>query len=292
MLDEPISFDPLQSADRTSVGANRLLAALPREARDRLAPSMRLASHLPGSILFEAGDRPDLLHFPAEGTVLSLLLPLPGSKAVETVMVGAEGAAGALHGADTVPSAVRCVVLAGGRVLQVPAAAVAAAMAATPEGAAIMARYAALLLAQVHQAVACAALHPVEARVSRWLLSARMRLGAGVPVPTTQEILADRLGVRRTTVTRVIAALETKGLILHRRGRIHVEDPEALAGACCACHAAMMRQFAAVSEGLLPARPDPAPPVVSGAWALDGHAAPIGAVGGPLPAAGISSNKA
>ncbi len=68
--------------------------------------------------------------------------------------------------------------------------------------------------------MACNALHGVEARFCRWLLSCRDRID-GDTINLTQEFLADMLGVQRTTVTAVAGSLQAKGLIRYRprRGR-------------------------------------------------------------------------
>jgi CRP-like cAMP-binding protein len=248
-----------------AAAGNRLLSLPPEAVREALARHVRILVHAPGSTLFEAEDVVDTLVFPAEGTVLSLLVPTPGAKPVESTMVGSEGAAGAVLGPIPVPAMVRCEVLVGGRAIHIPASDFHAAIASAPGVArALMARYAAALVGNLHQAVACAALHPVEARAGRWILSAQDRLGSRAAVPMTQEVLADRLGVRRTTVTRVIAQLEARGAIQHRRGRVHVLDRAALEATSCPCYAAQRRRLEAVHPDLYP-RPGTEHPALAAA---------------------------
>jgi hypothetical protein len=228
------------------------MAALPQPLREGLTSHARVLSHAPGSMLFEPHSALDSVIFPAEGTVLSLLVPVPDAKPVESAIVGSEGAVGALFGPAAVPAMVLCDVLVGGRALHLPARIFHAALAAAPEAQALMARYAAAMIGNLHQAVACAALHPVEARASRWILAVHDRLGNRAAVPMTQEVLADRLGVRRTTITRVIATLEEKGAIQHRRGRVHVLDRDTLEATACPCYAAQRDRLLAVSPELYP----------------------------------------
>ena len=51
------------------------------------------------------------------------------------------------------------------------------------------------------------------------------------------------LGVQRTSVTIVARKLQEAGLIIYRRGRIHVLDVEGLEDSCCECYAAINRHF-------------------------------------------------
>lgn len=97
------------------------------------------------------------------------------------------------------------------------------------------------VLVHLLQLAVCNALHPVEARVCRWLLAAMKRVQQP-ELPITQKLLADLLGVRRTTITRVLAQLTEEGLIRRRRGWVMVIDPQGLAGSACGCHDILRRQ--------------------------------------------------
>jgi CRP-like cAMP-binding protein len=90
-------------------------------------------------------------------------------------------------------------------------------------------------LAQAQQAAACNAAHPLEARLSRWLLRCQDLLGSA-DLPLTQEFLAGMLGARRTSVTVVAGTLQQAGLIRYRRGRIRVIDLEGLRESACECY--------------------------------------------------------
>jgi hypothetical protein len=65
----------------------------------------------------------------------------------------------------------------------------------------LLARHEQALLAQAQQSAACDASHPVEARLSRWLLRAR-DLANGERLPLTQESLA-QTGVQCNAVSIV-----------------------------------------------------------------------------------------
>jgi DNA-binding transcriptional ArsR family regulator len=94
------------------------------------------------------------------------------------------------------------------------------------------------MLMQFQLGVACNALHPVKARMARWLLHFRDRIDHDV-LPLTQEALSQILGVRRTTVTLLMRNLRESGAIRSdRRGQVEV-DRSRLAAAACECHGAM-----------------------------------------------------
>jgi CRP-like cAMP-binding protein len=99
----------------------------------------------------------------------------------------------------------------------------------------LIVRYNDIQMAQVQQAVACNALHDVEARLCRWLLEARDLVGDDT-LPLTQEFLAETLSVRRTTITLVAQMLQSAGYIHYRRGVLHIRDVAALEGAACQCY--------------------------------------------------------
>ena len=90
--------------------------------------------------------------------------------------------------------------------------------------------------------MACNALHPVKARMARWLLQFRDRIDHDV-LPLTQEALSQILGVRRTTVTLLMRDLRASGAIKSaRRGQIEI-DRSRLAAAACECHGTMHLEF-------------------------------------------------
>ena len=103
------------------------------------------------------------------------------------------------------------------------------------------------LFGHVVQSVACNALHSVEARFCRWLLTCHDRIATDT-VALTQEFLADMLGVQRTTVTAVARTLQDKGYIRYRRGMMDIINREGLEAMSCECYGVVQRNY----ERLLP----------------------------------------
>jgi hypothetical protein len=98
------------------------------------------------------------------------------------------------------------------------------------------------VLKQLQLGAACNALHPVGARMARWLLHLRDRIDNDV-LPLTQEALSQILGVRRTTVTLLMRTLRASGAIRSdRRGLIEI-DRSRLVAAACECHGTMRHEI-------------------------------------------------
>jgi Mn-dependent DtxR family transcriptional regulator len=96
------------------------------------------------------------------------------------------------------------------------------------------------------QSVACNGLHSAEQRCCRWLLMTHDRI-AQDEFPLTHEFLAIMLGVRRPTVTLVMAELARAGIVSHVRGHVRITDRAGLERASCECY----RNVRAVFERLL-----------------------------------------
>jgi CRP-like cAMP-binding protein len=105
-------------------------------------------------------------------------------------------------------------------------------------------------MARVLQSVACNALHSVEARFCRFILTIHYRINRDT-LALTHEFLAERLGVQRTTVSAVMSKLQAKGLIRQAKGGITVTDPVGLEAEACECYGRVRD----VLEDLLPYPP-------------------------------------
>jgi CRP-like cAMP-binding protein len=96
-------------------------------------------------------------------------------------------------------------------------------------------RYTYALMAQISQTAACNRFHEAEARLARWLLMTRDRVGSDA-FPATHVFLAHMLGLRREGVTAAASALKTRKLISYTRGNIRILDLQGLKRASCSCY--------------------------------------------------------
>jgi CRP-like cAMP-binding protein len=226
------------------------LAALARKDLALLAPHLKETALVRGAVLQEQDEVIDQVHFPHDG-IISLLAVMQQGNAIETATIGNEGAVGLLAGLGPRRAHSRAVVQVSGSASRIPAARFRAAAEQSEAIRNLIGRYGEMLLIQVQQTAACNALHAVEARLSRWLLQARDRLGSNT-ICLTHEFLSQMLGVRRTTVTVVANMLQRAGLIRYHRGMIEIIDRPGLEAKACECYQAIRRQIGEVTPAAGP----------------------------------------
>jgi CRP-like cAMP-binding protein len=216
---------------------NHLLAALPPNDYQRLAPTLDVVPLKLKEFLHKPGEPIAHVYFPGGGFV-SMVTVLKDGSMVEVATIGREGMLGVSAVLNGDPS---------------PAAAMVQAETDTCYKMAVgdfrdemerrgplhdlMTRYAQALSGFIMQSTACNAVHSVEHRLARWLLMAHDRVGKS-EFPLTQEFVAMMLGASRPTVTIVAGTLQKAGLITYHRGRLTIVDREKLEAASCECYRA------------------------------------------------------
>jgi CRP-like cAMP-binding protein len=229
----------------TSPLDNKLLASLPRSDFDMLAPHMTTSSLPQGQIAYEAGAEVDYIYFP-HGGMFSLLAVMRDGKAIETATVGREGVVGAMAGLGLYQSMVRTIVQLPLHASKIAAAPFRRAVGTSNVLRDLCVRYNEVMLTQARVTAACNALHQVDERFARWLLQSADR-AAGDPLMLTQELLAEMLGVRRTSVTEVARRMQEKGVITYSRGVIKILDRPALERLSCECYGTLVEQEATLT---------------------------------------------
>jgi CRP-like cAMP-binding protein len=105
----------------------------------------------------------------------------------------------------------------------------------------VIVRYNDALLGQVQITAACNALHPIQARLARWILQTKDRVDGEI-IPLTQQLLSEMLGVRRSSVSEVATQLQAAGFIHYTRGSIEITNREGLENAACECYQTIRAQ--------------------------------------------------
>ena len=218
---------------------NAVLAALSPRAFSMLEPHLRHRDFAEGSVLWDAGVPTERVYFPLAG-VISVVLPVKDGSGIEVASVGREAVAGLSYGPGQFRSVTQGITLITGTFSYMSATALANAAKQNDEIARVVAICCDWLLAQSQQLAACNAVHPADARFCRWLLQAAERV-EGEVIPSTQETIAQALGIRRTTVTLIAQGLQMEGMISYRRGKIRIRNREGLRTAACDCCAALGR---------------------------------------------------
>src|ERR1700716_4626748 len=215
--------------ERRTSASNRLLAALPAADFGLLAPYLQKVSLERDAVLVRSGDRIEQIYFPLSGTI-AFIMDMPNGQTVATAVVGNEGAVGMLSVLEPSSSPVTAVVRVAGIASRISALRFHAAFSQSDAIRHAVQTHARALLMQFQHVAACNALHPVEARMARWLLHIHDRIDGNV-IPLTQETLSQLLGVRRTTVTLVVRKLRASGAVRSdRRGLVEINRPRAEKG--------------------------------------------------------------
>lgn len=235
----------------TELPDNNLLAALKPDDLARLTPHLQRTAFEGGARLYEPGDVIEQCYFPCGSAVASFYVVMENGDAVETGMVGCEGALGGIVSHGRLPAFARATVLQGGPFLKIPLGQLEAAKAERSSLERLFNRYADCFVAQLFQTAACNASHSIEQRAARWLGAAIERTGTDT-VEMTQDKLGALLGVGRSYVTRVLRDLRDEGLILTRRGAIKVTDVQGLRDTACDCNDLIRAHFDDVLRGVYP----------------------------------------
>jgi len=225
---------------------NRLLACLPAEDYGLIAAHLAQVDLERGRLLYDPGDPIDVVYFPHDG-VISLMTLMENGAAIESATIGREGALGLMAAVAPRQSLSRAIVQTPTRASRLSAATLHEAWEKSARIKDLVDRHTEALFGHAIQSVACNALHSVEARFCRWLLTCHDRI-ANDTVALTQEFLADMLGVQRTTVTAVARTVQEKGAIRYRRGVVDIIDRSVLEQLACECYSVIRRNY----ERLLP----------------------------------------
>jgi CRP-like cAMP-binding protein len=225
-------------APATTALDNRLLASLPRNDFNLLAPHLTTISLPHNTVIFEVGDEVDQVYFPHNGMIARLTVMRDG-KAIGTATVGQEGMVGGMAGLRPYRSVVRVITQLPTIASRIAAPELRKAVAESDALQKLCIDYNEVLLTQTRITAACNALHPLEARFCRWLLRSADR-AASDTVELTQELLAEMLGVRRTSITKIACKIQDQGIITYSRGVIRISDRASLERLSCECYRTLL----------------------------------------------------
>ena len=202
-------------------------------------------------LLYNPGDDVEIVHFPCGPSLVSYIVPSEDGRDVETILVGREGAVGGIVSEGYLPAYTRIMVKFGGPFVRLGVGKLNAAKAKSTTLRNVFARYSDCILAQMFQSTACNAIHSIEQRTAKWIISAMERTEGHI-VPLTHEQLAALLGVGRSYTSRVIQTFKAEGVLETRRGAILVRNPEALRIRACLCNESVKNHFEEVLRGVYP----------------------------------------
>jgi Crp-like helix-turn-helix domain len=231
---------------------NNLLRRLSAKDFALIAPHLVQEEAKAGELLYNPGDNVETVHFPCGPGLASFLVTNADGRDVETILVGREGAVGGIVSHGFLPAYTRIMVKFGGPFARLPIGKLEAAKTRSATLRNVFARYADCMLAQIFQSTACNAIHSIEQRTAKWILSAMERTNGNNVVPLTHEQLATLLGVGRSYTSRVMQTFKAEGVLETRRGSIVIRNREALRIRACLCDESVKNHFEEVLRGVYP----------------------------------------
>ena len=233
-----------------SIRANGLLAAMPKDALERLLPDIE-------TVTLVAGDRLDSIegglkhaYFPADMIVI-VLVPSGEHTTTKVAVIGREGMIGIPAFMGNGAPHRHLVVLNTGQAFKIPIAAMKAEFDRNGAVMRLILRFAQTMLTQMAQNAVCNRYHLISQQLSAWLLTCMDRMPERNSLRVTQETVAGMLGVRREAINDAANTLRQLGLIAFRRGHIRMLDRPGLMANACECYLVVKRE----TDRLLPDQP-------------------------------------
>jgi len=229
-----VSSRSLTSKEPPITIANGLLASLPREECEHLAPRLEMVRLPKNRILYEAGDAMRHVYFP-NGGMASLLAINEDGQTIEIGTVGSEGFIGVpiIHQVGITPYRVMVQIPMTAMKLEADALIGECNRGGKLKG--MLLRYAHVQETQLAQAVPCNLFHSVEQRLAR-----RFMVTSNCVNSDTFEMTQEQLGIilsrHRNRISAAVLELKNKGLIEHCRGEITILDRKGLEASACECY--------------------------------------------------------
>jgi CRP-like cAMP-binding protein len=220
---------------------NLLLRSLQEPALEAVRRQLRRVPLTSQSTIYEPGDLLAKAYFPDAGAI-SLVVVLASGHTIEAAMVGRDGMLGGLPALEAQRVSHRAVIQIEGAasVLDLDILRQIARQHETVRS--MLFRHEWAVFAQTQQLAACNASHNLESRLCRWLLRASDACGKRT-LSTTQECIAELLGVKRTSVSLVAHTMQRAGLLRNRRSHVELINLNGLRERACECYAATARHY-------------------------------------------------
>ena len=213
---------------------NLLLAVVPETERRRIAPYCEHVALEARATLCEADEQLPYAWF-VESGVCSALVHARNGDTVEVGIVGREGMVGIPLVLGEAINPFQVIVQVPGEAVRIPREAFLNEVLSPGHAFCdALLKYTNLYLAIVSQTAVCNRLHRIEQRLARWLLEMYDRAQTDV-LPLTHELLGLMLGAYRPSITNAVKSLQDRGIVRAGRGRLVIQDPEALERDACEC---------------------------------------------------------
>lgn len=220
---------------------NRILSMLATTDYQRLQANLERVALPANAVLYAPGDVISHIYFPNDA-VVSLLFGVKDRRTVEVAMEGNEAAVGLAVYLGGVTSYNLSVVRDAGTAMRMDVETLATCVNQRGRLQDLLHKSVHALVTQIAQASVCNQFHNIDARLARWLLMTRDRVGSHQFL-ATQASIARMLGVRRSSVTAAASGFHKQHIINYCRGRIEILDQRRLRTASCSCYGVIKRQY-------------------------------------------------
>ncbi len=220
---------------------NQILNALPNNELEILLPHLERVNLPHAHILYRPDEKIEYVYFP-DGAMISIIAYTEGGQSAEVGIIGGEGAAGvdAVLGAESTPN--ESVVQFGSGALRIKTETIRKYFGQCGVLHDSLLSFTQKLMMQISQKALCNRLHPLDERLSRWLLMCHDRSDSN-HLRVTQELLAVMLGATRASVTLAAIEMQNTGYITYSRGNITIVDRDGLESITCDCYETIRRAY-------------------------------------------------
>lgn len=204
------------------------------EVAGELFSDARIVSLETNQVLYEHGDKIEFVYFPLDCVISNLGIMEDGTT-LETSMVGREGMIGisAILGSGVQQH--WSWVTVSGDAAKVEAATLDKIFTQHKAALKTLLDCYCSLTTQVSQRCVCNAKHTVLQRLCCWLLMVHDRVGRN-NLRLTQEMMASRVGARRSGITVAARVLQEARAIEYRRGHLYILHRAVLEKVVCECY--------------------------------------------------------
>ena len=209
--------------------------------RNNLVPHLRPVSLVANQVLYELGDKMDLVYLPVDSVISGLAIMEDGTT-IETSMVGREGMCGISTILGSGLSRQWNWVLVSGNAIQLEAKLLDRLVVYNEDALKACLKCYRSLITQTAQRCVCNTRHTILERLCCWLLMLHDRVGSS-NLKLTQEMIASRVGARRAGITVAAGMLQEMGGIDYRRGQLHIRNRNVLELTVCECYTIMQAEF-------------------------------------------------
>lgn len=215
--------------------SNLILASLPRELGNILAPSLKPVVFTKEQFIYQEDDRLDFIYFPTTAVVSEFKM-LEDGRMVEIAVTGKEGAIGLSSMFSDSHTAPNCTQVSQAGAAQKLDAVTFERLLLSNERLRIgLNRFVNLYIKQISQKAICNMYHSVRERLCTWLLMIQDRCGRST-LTLTHEQIARTLGVYRPSITCIAQELREMKLINYSRGGISICNREQIKKSACTCY--------------------------------------------------------